>query len=65
LFLALTSPANGLRYLLAGGTRERHFDGTGWSQENCLKTRRIPASQVHAVLGGVFVFRLSVIPEQS
>jgi len=44
-------PANGLRYLLAGGTRERAFNGTALSQENCLKTRRIPASQVHAVLG--------------
>jgi len=51
--------ANGLRYLLAGGTRERHLSGTGLSQENCLKTRRIPASQVHAVLAGVFALRRS------
>ena len=25
-----------------GGTRQRYFDGTGWSHENCLKTRRLP-----------------------
>jgi len=42
---------NGVRYLLAGGTRERHFNGTGFGQRKCLKTRRVPASQVHAVLG--------------
>jgi hypothetical protein len=42
---------NGLRYLLAGGTRGRYFNGTGLSHKKRLKTRCIPASQVHAVLG--------------
>jgi len=30
------------RYPLVGGTRQRHFDGTSLSHENCLKTRRLP-----------------------
>src|SRR6266545_4815718 len=28
--------------VLVGGTREHRFDGIGLSQENCLKTRRLP-----------------------
>ncbi len=49
--------ANGLRYPLvglpaqAGGTRQRHFDGTRLEPRNLPENAASPTSRVHAVLG--------------
>jgi len=45
--------------LLAGGRDEiTPFNGTGSSQRKRLKTRRVPASQVHALLGSAIAYKL-------
>jgi len=46
-------PPNGLRYLLVGGTRQRHFDGTDLKPCKVPENAQTPTSRVHAVLGGV------------
>jgi hypothetical protein len=51
---------NGSRYPLVGGRRQRRFAGTSLEPEKCLKTRRVPASRVHAVLA-VFIPKLNSI----
>jgi len=43
--------ANGVRYPLVGGTRQRHFDGTHFKPRNLLENAPTPTSRVHAVLG--------------
>lgn len=44
--------ANGWRYPLVGGTRQRHFDGTILKLRKLLRNAQTPTSRVHAVLGG-------------
>ena len=43
---------NGLRYLLVGGTRQRHFDGTNLEPRRLPENAQTPTSRVHALLGG-------------
>jgi len=59
-----TSPPNGWRYLLVGGTRERHFDGANLKPRKLLENAQTPTTiapadyagvRVHAVLAGVLV----------
>jgi hypothetical protein len=45
--------ANGWRYPLVGGTRQRHFDGTRLEPRKLPENAQIPTSQVHASLGGL------------
>jgi hypothetical protein len=45
-------PANGVRYPLVGGTRQRHFAGINFKPRKLLKNAQTPTSRVHAVLGG-------------
>jgi len=45
--------ANGWRYPLVGGTRQRHFAGTNFKPHKLLENAPTPTSRVHAVLGGV------------
>ena len=45
--------ANGWRYPLVGGTRQRHFNGTNFKPHKLLENAQSPTSRVHAVLGGV------------
>ena len=42
--------ANGLRYPLVGGTRQRHFDETNFKPHKMLKNAQTPTSREHAVL---------------
>jgi len=44
--------ANGWRYPLVGGTRQRHFDGTNSKPRKLPENAATPTSRVHAVLGG-------------
>jgi hypothetical protein len=44
--------ANGLRYPLVGGTRQRYFAGTNSKPRKLLENAQTPTSRVHAVLGG-------------
>ena len=44
--------ANGSRYPLVGGTRERHFAGTNFKPRKLPENAATPTSRVHAVLGG-------------
>jgi len=44
-------PANGVRYLRVGGTRERRFAGTHFQPRNLLENAATPTRRVHAVLG--------------
>jgi len=62
--------ANGLRYPLVVGTRQRHFTGTNFKPRKVLENAPTPTSRVHAVLGGfidmagftkIFPFRMSRI----
>jgi len=43
--------ANGLRYPLVGGTRQRCFDGTNSKPREVPENAQTPTSRVHAVLG--------------
>src|SRR6266542_4898702 len=43
--------ANGLRYPLVGGTRQRRFAGTHSKPHKTLENAQTPTSRVHAVLG--------------
>lgn len=52
----LISSPNGSRYLLAGGVWTRLESRIPLGRRKCLKMPRNPASQVHAVLGGVSIF---------
>jgi hypothetical protein len=49
----LDGRANGSRYRLVGGTRERHFDGTNLKPRKPLENAQTPTSRVHAVLGNL------------
>ena len=42
--------ANGLRYPLVGGTRQRRFAGTSFKPHKVLENAATPTSRVHAVL---------------
>lgn len=44
---------NGDRYPLVGGTRQRHFDGTGLKPRKLPENAATPTRRVHAVLDGV------------
>jgi hypothetical protein len=44
--------ANGLRYPLVGGTRQRRFDGTSFKPRKLPENAQTPTSRVHALLGG-------------
>jgi len=46
-----TCAPNGSRYLLVGGTRQRHFAGTSFKPRKLLENAQTPTSRVHAVLG--------------
>jgi hypothetical protein len=46
----LTSPPNGVRYPLVGGTRQRHFSGIHSKPRKVLENAPTPTSRVHAVL---------------
>jgi hypothetical protein len=43
--------ANGSRYPLVGGTRQRHFDGTNFKPRKLPENAATPTSRVHALLG--------------
>jgi hypothetical protein len=43
--------ANGLRYPLVGGTRQRHFTGINFKPRKLPENAQTPTSRVHAVLG--------------
>jgi hypothetical protein len=45
--------ANGSRYPLVGGTRQRHFDGTNFKPRQLPENAQTPTSRVHAVLAGI------------
>src|SRR5687767_13958641 len=49
----LTRQANGLRYTLVGGTRQRHFVGTNFKPRKLPKNAQTPTSRVHALLGNL------------
>ena len=58
--------ANGVRYPLVGGTRQRHFTGTNSKPRRLPENAQTPTSRVHAVLGGfdeytIFVFTLAFL----
>jgi hypothetical protein len=42
--------ANGLRYPLVGGTRQRHFGGINFKPRKVIENAPTPTSRVHAVL---------------
>jgi len=46
----VAKPANGWRYPLVGGTRERYFAGTNSKPRKLLENAATPTSRVHAVL---------------
>ena len=50
---------NGLRYPLVGGTRQHHFDGTSFKPQKLPENAATPTSRVHAVLAGVYGFKVS------
>jgi hypothetical protein len=43
--------ANGWRYPLVGGTRQRRFAGTNFKLRKLPENAQTPTSRVHAVLG--------------
>jgi len=47
--------ANGVRYPLVGGTRQRRFAGTSFEPSILPENAATPTSRVHAVLGSVIV----------
>ncbi len=44
-------PANGLRYPLVGGTRQRCFAGISFKPRKLLENAQTPTRRVHALLG--------------
>src|SRR5688500_7843401 len=46
-------PANGWRYPLVGGTRQRYFAGTSPKPRKVPENPPTPTSRVHAVLGAL------------
>jgi len=58
LYIIVQGQANGLRYPLVGGTRQRHFDGINFKSHKVLENAQTPTSQVHAVLGGGMLIRI-------
>jgi len=56
--LILKERANGMRYPLVGGTRERRFDGTNFKPQKMLENAATPTSRVHAVLGSFWIICL-------
>jgi hypothetical protein len=57
----LIERANGLRYPLVGGTRERHFAGTNSKSHKLLENAPSPTSRVHALLGGSLFFSSCIV----
>jgi hypothetical protein len=51
LILLCEGQANGLRYPLVGGTRQRHFEGANFKPRKLPENALTPTSRVHAVLG--------------
>ena len=49
--------ANGLRYPLVGGRRQRHFAGTNSKPHKLPENAQTPTSRVHALLAGVFAYQ--------
>jgi hypothetical protein len=49
---------NGERYPRVGGTRQRRFAGTSFKPRKVLENAPTPTRRVHAVLGGVFLFKI-------
>ncbi len=47
--------ANGWRYPLVGGTRQRRFAGTRSKPRKLPENAQTPTSRVHAVFGGFYV----------
>jgi hypothetical protein len=57
--------ANGWRYPLVGGTRQRHFTGTHSKPRKMPENAQTPTSRVHAVLGAIpasldFIFQIAL-----
>jgi hypothetical protein len=52
--------ANGLRYPLVGGTRQRYFAGTHSKLRKLLENAQTPTSRVHAVLGELLIIVLAL-----
>jgi len=50
--LVLNEAANGLRYPLVGGTRQRYFGGINFKPHKLPENAQTPTSRVHALLGG-------------
>jgi hypothetical protein len=48
--------ANGERYRLVGGTRQRHFAGINFKPRKVPENAATPTSRVHALLGGSLTF---------
>jgi len=46
--------ANGLRYPLVGGTRQRHFAGTNFKPRKLVENAQTPTRRVHAVSGCLY-----------
>ena len=55
LYHALFWRANGWRYPLVGGTRQRHFTGTNLKLRKVPENAQTPTSRVHALLGSLHV----------
>src|SRR6266511_2456975 len=53
--------ANGVRYPLVGGTRQRRFDGTSPKPRKLLENAPSPTSRVHAVLGGLYKYACNIL----
>jgi hypothetical protein len=47
----LQERANGVRYPLVGGTRQRHFTGINFQSHKLPENAPTPTGRVHAVLG--------------
>jgi hypothetical protein len=56
----LIERANGLRYPLVGGTRQRYFAGTNSKPRKLPENAQTPTSRVHAVLGVFCGFDLAI-----
>jgi hypothetical protein len=51
--------ANGLRYPLVGGTRQRHFSGNNLKPHKLPENAQTPTSRVHALLAALTERRTS------